>query len=90
MNRTEQLLADIDYLEKIGMTVDQLRSLHHWSVRPEASKRVTFSSVRDYFSPGQEMKSNNAAFADRLHLVADLHQRGIAGLVESAIQRHLL
>ena len=83
MDRTEQLLADIDYLEKIGMTVDQPRSLHHWSVRPEASKR-------DYFSPGQEMKANNAAFADQLRLVADLHQRGIAGLVEVAIQRHAL
>lgn len=27
MKLTEQLLADLDYLEKIGMTVDQLRSL---------------------------------------------------------------
>jgi hypothetical protein len=90
MKQTEQLLSDLDYLEKAGMTVDQLRSLHHWSDRPEASRRVTFSTARDYFSNGQQMRSNNAAFAERLRLVADLHQRGLAGLVDAALHRHPL
>lgn len=90
MKRTDQLLADLDYLEKVGMTVEQLRSLHHWSERSEANERVTFSSARDYFSYGHAMKSNNAAFADRLRLVADLHRRGLAGLVESALQKYPL
>lgn len=87
MKQTEQLRADLDYLEKVGMTVEQLRSLHHWSDRPEASKRVTFSSARDYFAQGQEMRSNNAAFAERVRLVADLHQRGLAGLVDIALRK---
>jgi hypothetical protein len=90
MKQTEQLLADLDYLEKIGMTVDQLRSLHHWSDHPEASGRVSFATVRNYFAKGQEMRSNNAAFADRLRLVADLHRRGLAGLIETAIHKHPL
>lgn len=90
MKQTDQLLADLDYLEAAGMTVDQLRSLHHWSGRPEASERVTFSSARDYFSHGREMKSNNAAFAERLRLVADLHQRGLGGLVEIALLKRPL
>lgn len=90
MKRTDQLLADLEYLKTAGMTIDQLRSLHHWSDRPDASKHVTFSSARDYFSQGQEMRSNNAAFADRLRHVADLHQRGLAGLVETALQKYPL
>jgi len=36
------------------------------------------------------MKSNNAAFAARLRLVADLHQCGLAGLIDIAIQKHPL
>lgn len=90
MKRTDQLLADLDYLEMSGLTLAQLRSLHHWSDRPEASERVTFSSVRDYFSCGRGMRSNNAAFADRLHTVADLHRRGMAGLVDAALHRYPL
>lgn len=34
MSKAFQLLADLDYLEQIGMTVDQLRALHHWSGTP--------------------------------------------------------
>lgn len=90
MKNTEQLLTDLEYLEAAGMTIAQLRSLHHWSDRPEAMERVTFSSARDYFSQGREMKSNNAAFADRLRCVADLHQRGLVGLVENALRRYPL
>lgn len=89
MNRTDQLLADLDYLEAAGMTVDQLRSLHHWSEK-DARERVTFSSARDYFAHGHVMRLNNAAFADRLRMVADLHRRGLAGMVEAALNRHPL
>lgn len=90
MKRTDQLLADLDYLEMSGLTLAQLRSLHHWSDRPEASVRVTFSSVRDYFSCERGMKSHNAAFSDRLHTVADMHRRGMEGLVDAALHRHPL
>lgn len=36
------------------------------------------------------MRSNNAAFAERLRMVADLHRRGLAGLVEIARHKHPL
>ena len=73
MTKTEQLLADLDYLENAGLTEDQLRSLHHWSNRPEAAARVTFASARDYFGHGRDMKTNNSSFADRLRLVVTQH-----------------
>jgi hypothetical protein len=87
MNKTQQLLEDLDYLERVGMTAKQLRSLHHWADRPEAAVRVSFNSARDYFSRDRDMKSNNVAFAERLRLVAELHQRGLAGLVDQAIEK---
>ena len=84
MNRVEQLVADLEYLEAAGLTVNQLRTLHHWSDRPEAAQRVTFSSARNYFKKGQELGTNNAAFSDRLRFIAELHQQGLAGLVKQA------
>ena len=87
MNRTEQLVADLEYLQAAGLTTDQLRSLHHWSNRPEAAKRVTFSTALNYFEKNQDMKSNNAVIADRIRFLVDRHQRGLAGLVEEALRR---
>ena len=86
MNKQDQLLTDLDYLEQSGMTVDQLRSLHHWSERPESERRVTFAAVRDYFGRGRDMRSNNADFAERLHLVAQLRRGGIADMVSVALR----
>jgi hypothetical protein len=90
MNRTEQLVADLDYLEAAGLTTDQLRSLHHWSDRPDAAKRVSFLVARNYFAKNQELKSNNLAFANRLRLIVDLHQRGLAQFVELALSKYPL
>ncbi len=90
MEKANQLLADLDYLEQAGMTVDQLRSLHHWSERPESEQRVTFGTVRDYFGHGREMRSNNSDFAERLHLVAQLRRGDIADLVSLALKVHPL
>ena len=90
MNRALQLIADLEYLERSGLTTEQLRSLHHWSGRPEAATRVTFAAAREYFAQGRDLKANNAAFADRLRLIADLHQRGIATLVERALLQYPL
>ena len=89
MNKTSQLLADLDYLEQSGLTVEQLRTLHHWSGRPEAEARVTFASARDYVAQGRDMKTNNTAFADRLRFVAQQHQlqHQLAALVEQALFR---
>lgn len=86
MSKNAQLLEDLAYLELAGMTVDQLRSLHHWAGRPGSEERVTFNSARDYFSRGHEMGANNSLFADRLHFVAEAHKRDIAALVDLAIR----
>lgn len=86
MSKNSQLLVDLSYLESAGMTVDQLRSLHHWAGRPGSEERVTFNSARNYFSREHEMGANNSLFAARLHFVADAHKRDIAALVEMAVR----
>ena len=73
MSKNKQLLDDLNYLESAGLTVDQLRSLHHWAERPGSEERVTFNSARDYFARGHEMGKNNSVFAERLHFVVEAH-----------------
>lgn len=84
--KSTQLLDDLAYLESVGMTLDQLRSLHHWAGRPGSEERVTFKSARDYFSRGHEMGTNNSLFAERLHLVAEAHKHDLSALVEMAVR----
>lgn len=86
MSKNTQLLEDLSYLESAGMTLDQLRALHHWAGRPGSEERVTFNSARDYFSRGHEMGVNNSLFADRLHFVAEAHKRDISALIELALR----
>jgi hypothetical protein len=86
MSKNNQLLDDLAYLESAGLTVDQLRSLHHWAGRPGSEERVTFNSARNYFKREHEMGANNSQFANRLHFVADAHKRDIAALVEMALR----
>lgn len=86
MSKNEQLLDDLAYLESAGMTVDQLRLLHHWSGRPGSEERVTFSSARNYFARGHEMGPNNSLFAERVHFVAEAHKSDISKLVDLAIR----
>lgn len=87
MSKSDQLVVDLDYLESVGMTVEQLRYLHHWSGKPTRSN-VTYHNVREYFSRGRDMKGNNSDFADRLHLVAETYKLGIPALVELALRIH--
>lgn len=89
MKRTNQLLADLDYLEKAGMTIGQLRSLHH-GLDGETADRVAFRSARAYFSHVHPMKSKNAALVERLRLVTDFHQRGLERLIAEAIRKYPL
>lgn len=85
MSKAEQLLQDLAYLERAGMTVEQLRSLHHWAGTYTESN-VTYTTVRDYFGHKRDMRAKNSDFADRLHLIAELHRRGIPALVEIALR----
>jgi hypothetical protein len=85
MNRTEQLVLDLKYLEGAGLSVDQLRSLHHWADRPDAARRVTFSTATRYFEKGQELQTNNSLFADRVRFVTSQHQKRFSDLVEEAL-----
>ncbi|MCY0914037.1 hypothetical protein [Massilia antarctica] len=84
MSKNTQILEDLAYLELVGMTLDQLRSLHHWAGRPGSEERVTFKSGHDYFDLGHEMGANNSLFADRLHFVAEAHKRNLEALVGMA------
>jgi hypothetical protein len=86
MSKTKQLIEDIDYLETIGMTTEQLRLLHHWGGDAERETRVTFASARSYFSKEQDLRENNAAFADRVRMVADMRKRGLPAFIECALR----
>lgn len=88
MNQTEQLVADLNYLQAVGLTVAQLRTLHHWTDRPEAESRVTFESAVSYFSKGQDMKANNAAFATRLRFIVETHRQSLSVIVGNALQNY--
>jgi len=85
MTKAEQLLEDLAYLERAGMTVEQLRSLHHWAGTHTEAK-VTYATVRDYFGHERDMREKNSTFAERLHLMAELHRRGIPALLEVALR----
>jgi hypothetical protein len=86
MSKAKQLIEDLEYLESVGLTTDQLRRLHHWGGDPERETRVTFASARSYFSKDHDMNEKNAAFADRLRMITDLHRNGLSAMVELAIQ----
>lgn len=85
MTECERLLADLAYLEQAGMTINQVRELHHWSCRPSAVSRVTFDTLRSYFGKDRAMRENNARFAARVALVADMHRGGFSALVQRAL-----
>jgi hypothetical protein len=87
MSNAQELLSDIEYLEAAGMRVEDLRRLHHWEGDAERERRVSYQSTRDYFSKGGELGVNNAAFANRVHFVAETHRRGFSGLVSQALER---
>lgn len=67
------------------MTVEQLRSLHHWAGTHTEAK-VTYATVRDYFEHKRDMRQKNSTFADRLQLMAELHRRGIPALLEGTLR----
>lgn len=85
MSKAKQLLENLDYLERVGLTVAQLRRLHHWGGDPAREARVTFESTRSYFAKDQEMLENNSSFADRVKLVAEVHRQGLPAIVEMAL-----
>lgn len=87
MSTATQLLEDLNYLEQAGMTVEQLRSLHHWA-GTSTEKKVSYATVRDYFSHGRDMRENNTIFAERLHLVAQTHKGGMPALIEIALHAY--
>ncbi len=79
----EQLVAAARYLEAQGMSVQQLRALHHPQKQPE-----TFASTYGYFGKYDELGAKNRLYAERLIFVSDEHRKGsggIASLVHSAL-----
>jgi hypothetical protein len=81
----ERLVDAVRYLEAKGMSVQQLRSMHHSMSRPE-----TFRSTYRYFGVPKELSSVNVAYANRLIYVAEQHLLGrgnLSGLIEEALVR---
>lgn len=81
----ERLVDSARYLERQGMSVQQLRSLHHSTTRPE-----TYRSTYRYFGDNKELKQVNIDYANRLIFVAEQHRQGngaISTLIEQALQR---
>lgn len=81
----ERLVGAVHYLQRNGLTVEQLRALHHPQRTPE-----TFASTLRYFGSPKELRPLNRAYAERLIYVADEHRKGREGmgqLVEQALSR---
>jgi hypothetical protein len=81
----ESLVSAVQYLEQHGLSVEQLRALHHPQRRPE-----TFASTLKYFGQSKELKPLNRKYAERLIYIASEHRNGRAGLsalVEQALSR---
>ncbi len=66
----ERLVEAVIYLQREGLTLEQLRSLHHTQRRPE-----TFASTCKYFAKKRELKTLNVAYAERLIFVANEHKQ---------------
>ncbi|PZO18229.1 MAG: hypothetical protein DCF26_08355 [Burkholderiales bacterium] len=81
----ERVIDSADYLERQGMTVQQLRSMHHPMTRLE-----TYSATYRYFGIIKDLKRLNADYAHRLIFVAGQHRLGLGGLstlIEKALVR---
>lgn len=67
--RVAVLVEAARYLQAQGLTVEQLRSMHHSRRRLE-----TFASTYRYFGKNKELKHVNIFYAERLIHVAERHR----------------
>jgi hypothetical protein len=80
------LVEIVQYLERKGMSVEQLRNLHH-----SQSRRETFKTSQNYFSGKTTIRGNNILYCARLSYVAERHRttgRQFSELVQEALARH--
>ncbi len=87
MATPSELLTALEKLEAAGMTVEQLRSLHH-SAGTKNAAQVTFGSVRRYFEQGHPLRFSNQRFADRLIHAAEGLPASISTRVKDALNRY--
>lgn len=81
----EKLLNAAHYLEVQGMSVQQLRALHHSQSRLE-----TFASTYKYFGTNRMLRLKNERYAERLIFVAEEWRKGngnFVSLVQRALER---
>lgn len=86
----EQLVDSARYLEKAGMSGEQLSQIHHFW---RSGRRVTFSVTYKYFGVNKELRENNIRFAERLKFVAEqhmLHGQRFSNLVQQAVKKYPL
>ena len=73
------------YLQSVGMSVQQLRTIHH-SLR----KTETFASTIRYFGENKDLGNKNTRYAQRLEFIATEYQKsrtGFDALVSEALRR---
>jgi hypothetical protein len=73
------------YLQSVGMSVQQLRAIHH-SLR----KTETFASTIRYFGQNKDLGDKNTRYAHRLEFIATEYQKsrtGFDALVSEALRR---
>ena len=73
------------YLQLVGMSVQQLRAIHH-SLR----KTETFASTIRYFGENKDLGDKNSRYAQRLEFIAAEHRKKVTGfdaLVSEALSR---
>jgi hypothetical protein len=81
----EQLVAAAQYLERNGMSVQQLRALHH---SRNQNSLASFASTYRYFGTNMDLGDKNVLYATRLIFVAEEHQKH-GGIISSGVEKAL-
>ena len=68
--KSQEIHEALTYLQKHGMTDDQLHELHH------KSSKETFAAALRYWSEDRDMKEQSEKYGKRLRYVMKRHQDG--------------
>ena len=66
-----RIVDALNYLQKAGMTLEQLRDLHH-----NPNRTTSYTSCLKYFSNKKELRENNLLFGVNLEFIAKNHADG--------------
>ena len=83
---SDEIVEALTYLQRSGMTLDQLRDIHHSSAR-----RETFAAARQYFTRVKELRERNLSYGCRLRFLSEQHSKSsgdFSALVRDALLRY--